>query len=360
MAALAVLIHHAGFDTGDTFVEWRGNLWAHGDVGVPIFFALSGFLLYRGFANAHRLGRTAPSMTGFWWKRALRIVPTYWVAFAGCVVLFGVRPHGLSKLMRYLTFTQIYRADTALGGLPQAWSLCVEVSFYALLPLYARAIGALSKRMKWAQAETIGVAALVAITVGYRVTLGLMDPSWKGTALFWLPAHLDSFAVGIGCAVAIVGGSRGRGLHWATCWPIAAIVYLYVAYAMDLPKGLVELGDGQSLVRQGCYTLIALLLLAPLTYGRSAPRGLASTPLAWLGVWSYGIYLWHKSMITWLAEHINDVEFGGNMVLITALAIVGSAGLASLTWRFVEQPVTQWGATHRLRSTGPSGSTGQT
>jgi peptidoglycan/LPS O-acetylase OafA/YrhL len=354
VAALAVLVHHSGFDTGDTFSGWFGNIWAHGDVGVPIFFALSGFLLYRGFANAHRLGRPTPSASRFWWKRVLRIVPAYWVAFAGCVVLFGVETGGASKLARYLTFTQIYRADSALGGLPQAWSLCVEVSFYAALPLYAMAINRLAQRTDWARAETIGVATLVAISLLYRVVLGVADPSWKGTALFWLPAHLDSFAVGIGCAVATVGGIRWQWARSIICLPIAAATYLFVAYGLDLPKGLVELGDSQSLVRQGLYALIALLLLAPLTVGHQTPSMWTWTPLAWLGVWSYGIYLWHKSLITWLAGQINDREFGGNMASITALAVAGSAALAAVTWRYVEQVVTSSGETGRLSSIGPS------
>lgn len=77
IAAGAVLLHHAGFATGYSGSGRFGQLTAHGDAGVSIFFLISGFLLYRPFVNAHLSGRSPTSADRFLWRRALRILPGY-------------------------------------------------------------------------------------------------------------------------------------------------------------------------------------------------------------------------------------------------------------------------------------------
>jgi acetyltransferase len=72
-------------------------------------------------------------------RRVLRIVPAYWVA----VAVLGISPGAVGVFdedwWRYWFFLQLYSAETLGGGIPVAWSLCVEVSFYLLLPLWTLA-----------------------------------------------------------------------------------------------------------------------------------------------------------------------------------------------------------------------------
>src|SRR6185437_9757218 len=81
MAAIAVFGTHAAFFAG---AEYDGSALGHYterlEVGVAVFFVISGFLLYRPFLVA-RLERVARPATGAYaWRRFLRIVPAYWVA----------------------------------------------------------------------------------------------------------------------------------------------------------------------------------------------------------------------------------------------------------------------------------------
>src|SRR5688572_2383260 len=80
MAALIVFFHHVGFLTGATFNSAGGPLLARFDVGVSIFFALSGFLLSRPFLTAILDGTPLPGRDAFYARRIRRIVPAYWVA----------------------------------------------------------------------------------------------------------------------------------------------------------------------------------------------------------------------------------------------------------------------------------------
>src|SRR5437763_2343988 len=120
---------------------------AHLDVGVTIFFLISGFLLYRPFARARLEGEPMPSAGAYAWRRLLRIVPAYWLALT--VLGIWLSFPGLFQFhnaIRYYGFAQIYRGDTSLGGIGQAWTLCVAATFYVMLPVYALALRPLSAR----------------------------------------------------------------------------------------------------------------------------------------------------------------------------------------------------------------------
>src|SRR6266545_4809725 len=109
----------------------------HLDVAVPIFFAVSGFLLYRPFLAASLAGRPL-SVRAYAWRRALRIVPAYWIALAAIAIWFDLHEvKSLGGALRLGGFAQIYDSKTALKGVGQAWTLDVEIAFYAFLPLFA-------------------------------------------------------------------------------------------------------------------------------------------------------------------------------------------------------------------------------
>src|SRR3954463_2030030 len=104
---------------------------------------LSAFLLYRPGVRARLAEWAAPSAAAFAWRRFLRIMPAYWVGLTVISRWLGLRylftGHGSWTYYRLL---QVYQLGWAVGGLAQAWTLCVEVVFYACLPVW----GALMRR----------------------------------------------------------------------------------------------------------------------------------------------------------------------------------------------------------------------
>src|SRR4051812_409189 len=86
LGALAVVAHHVGFATG---VNLSGGPWsgwlARLDVGVAVFFVLSGFLLFRPWAHAQATARERPKTLRYLWRRALRILPAYWLTVVVCL-----------------------------------------------------------------------------------------------------------------------------------------------------------------------------------------------------------------------------------------------------------------------------------
>ena len=77
--AIMVVLTHAAFNTGQINHGWTGAVLSRLDFGVTLFFVLSGFLLSRPYFLTRELGRDWPSTRHFYWKRALRILPIYWV-----------------------------------------------------------------------------------------------------------------------------------------------------------------------------------------------------------------------------------------------------------------------------------------
>ena len=143
IAAVAVALTHSAFISGfnvrnDTWGPYSARL----DVGVAIFFVISGFLLYRPFVLARYRATPGPATLPFFRRRFLRIFPAFWLVFT--VVLLVPAFHGLnwnrpsaSGLLYHYTLTHIYFRDHVLGPVQQSWTLATEIAFYAFLPLYA-------------------------------------------------------------------------------------------------------------------------------------------------------------------------------------------------------------------------------
>src|SRR3954454_5704082 len=117
IAALSVFFFHAvGFYArGSTQGNVIGPYVARLDVGVTIFFLLSGFLLYRPFVKTRREGRRPPALIPYAWRRTLRIVPAYWVALTVAALVLGLPGVlTLTGVPVFYGFLQVYDPDTAL------------------------------------------------------------------------------------------------------------------------------------------------------------------------------------------------------------------------------------------------------
>src|SRR6516225_9138792 len=145
-AALLVVGTHAAYATGkETQTHgYVGLLYSRLEIGVPIFFVLSGFLLFSPWVKAAANGSTPPRVRRYVRRRVRRIMPAYVVIVLLAFLFYQFHSDGPNPgqtwigLFRYLTLTQIYTANYMLSyqhqGLTQMWSLAVEVAFYAALP----------------------------------------------------------------------------------------------------------------------------------------------------------------------------------------------------------------------------------
>jgi peptidoglycan/LPS O-acetylase OafA/YrhL len=376
IAAVSVLVFHAATSSDFSAVS---RYWIYSrklNIGVAVFFLISGFLLYRPFVASHLSKGASPAAGRFWFRRLLRIVPAYWLALTIITyVLHDAYPaKGWWGVVVVYGFGQIYFLSQASAGLPQAWTLCVEMSFYLFLPLYAGLIGLRrSSPQRQFIRELVGLGVLTIGGFAYRtwVLLYPQCPKSQGLACLnhvpfvnytrdWLPSYVPWFAAGMFLAVMsawIV--ERERQPSWLNhplfpwvSWIGAAGAFWWLAHLRTPNTAFPSISVGVNTAGYVLSAVFALLLLLPAVFG---PQGvgvirgfLRCWPVASIGVISYGIYLWHAAWINQCLEFFgHGVNWGsvpalGFLVLcVLALSIASASG----SYFALERPVLRYKAT---------------
>ncbi len=361
IAALLVVVVHVGGASGYTFRSSLGPYTARGEIGVSVFFLISGFLLYRPFAAAALAGRAGPNVRSYLVRRVLRIVPLYWAALVVNYLFTGWKSvHGVSGFLENAFFLQIYSRNWVFHGITQAWSLCIEVTFYLALPLWAVAMRRLDRRRgrphdpaAVLRRELLALAVLYVASLLFRLVV-VTAVSSSTLARSWLPAWSDHFALGM--ALAVTGtyvaqtGRVPKGLRWITrpggdlaCWALAAVAFWLVSTQVGLSRQPLFVGGaGTDVAKQFLYGLFALFLLLPAVFGTARTglvrRLLASHVLSLIGLVSYGIYLWHQRVISELQAHTSWKVDDAPFLQLLAVAAVITIAVSTVSYLFVERP----------------------
>ncbi|MEV0294492.1 acyltransferase [Nocardia sp. NPDC050710] len=341
MAALGVLLTHVAFQTGATSTPVLGRIWERFDMAVAVFFALSGFLLWRPHAAAARGIGTAPSVGHYLRHRAARILPAYWAVVCAVLVLLpgASDTAGLRVWLSNLGLLQVFVPLTLTDGLTQMWSLSVEVAFYLVLPLLAFAVVRL--RGSAARLRVPAIFGFGLICLGWNF-LPVPTPD-AIHADNWLPGYLPWFAAGMLLAELVDDSnvlSKWRRLlaSQPLMWAVALAAFLFSATDLGGPAGLTRAEPWQYVAKMALGTIIGFCLLAPLVLGGGRHRWLRSAVAATLGRWSYGIFLWHLAVLSVVFPVFGILPFQGNFGYVLILTIAMTLPLAAASYALVEEP----------------------
>lgn len=339
VAAILVVGTHAAYTTGKYTHGYAGLLGSRMEIGVPIFFVLSGYLLFQPWVRAAAFGRPDPSVRRYARNRVRRIMPAYVVTVLLAYVIYHYRTAGPNPghnpigLLRNLTLTQIYTDNYMFGylhqGLTQMWSLAVEVAFYAVLPLLAYATLVWLCRRQWRPGLLLaGLAAAAAITPAWLTLVHTTDFLPDGARL-WLPGYLAWFVAGMMLTVLQAMGVRCYGF---VAIPLAFICYLIASTPIAGEPTTSPAKLSEALVKAGFYAAIAALVVAPLALGNRGwyARLLASRPMVWLGEISYEIFLVHLVLMeVVMVEVLRTPVYTGSM---PALFVVTMLVTVPVSW----------------------------
>jgi peptidoglycan/LPS O-acetylase OafA/YrhL len=359
IAVMAVLLYHADLP----FIPG-------GFLGVEVFFVISGYLITALLLAEWRQKGTI-NLKDFWLRRARRLLPALYVLLVvtmSFAVVFlprevaGLRADVIAAVGYVTNWFLIFGQESYFESvgrpslLQHLWSLAVEEQFYLIWPIVlAVGLGFGATRLRRRRVLTVAVvgAAASAVAMALMYTPGV-DPSriYFGT---------DTRATGLLCGAALaflwspgdkyrLAESRHQRLRlphrgrfrrrWGWTAPLVLDV-LSIAALGGLIWFFLHLGEFEPLLYRGGFVLVGLTTVAAIMavvhpYAHVGSYLLGSAPMRWLGVRSYGIYLWHWPVFMVTRPEL-DVPFGGLPLLAMRLGI--TIVLADLSYRFVETPI---------------------
>ena len=320
IAACSILVFHSTqlFVAGNVAVF--GVLAVAGKplwLGVTCFFVLSGFLLYRPFADAILSGAALPSVRRYFRHRILRIFPAYWVILAvtGFVLGAAMVDPATSQTGFYTSHLHLFALDALLlheyapstigTGIMPAWSLAAEAVFYVLLPLLALAAYRAARRvsghrgrlvlalMPAATLEAIGVVGHVMDSYLLPGPVGSFTAGWHSVIDRGFLGQADGFAWGMFVAVLVCEARAGRlSIPTRRQRLVLEAVLVLGAFAMlMLARPLATLAFPAPFA-----LLLGYIALHQSSDGATRPvliRVLGSRPLVAAGLASYSVFLWN-------------------------------------------------------------------
>jgi len=342
IATLSVFSFHALWRT--PALDPLRPVLGHADLGVEVFFILSGFLVVRPLVAHAVLGARPVGFVDFWRRRIARIWPAYLVALVGSVAIGVGTIDGVSGWIKHGLLIDSWFRDGGGTGLRVSWTLVVEVAFYAaVLPLAAVVLLAGRRRLDAWILACLGLLAYgswaIALTTQHHT-----DP-WVRV----LPPYLPAFAAGMLLAVAELGDARGtwfggavRAIRWVgarprLCWALAATAFLAMVLLFEPSETAPAFRLGHDRMMQSFLQVaVGALALAPLALRTATVPWLSSRTLTALAAASLGFFLWHIQVL----RVVRPLLDGSTPVAAVglALAVAGSflAGEASRRW--VEAP----------------------
>jgi peptidoglycan/LPS O-acetylase OafA/YrhL len=360
LAALSILAFHVIAFSGG-LPGWAYRLGFPLESGVTVFLVISGFLLFRPFVRAHLTDEAPPAVVPYFVRRFMRIFPAFWVALTvSALVLSWGYVFDFNGVLKYFSLSQVYFSlppnETAISP---AWTLGLELSFYVFLPVWALLIRRLHRGSGRAALvyHWRALAALAGFGLLYKFLLVGVGGGFGGVspvgyaALATLPAYIDDFALGMALALIVVGDQTKIAARpriateiskrpWIA-WGAALCAYALAMYVVR-PNGHTGLFSHQEYAwRVVLYAVIGLGLVAPAALGMG--RGsvinwfLNTRVLVSAGLISYGIYLWHWSVIAWVPLHFPDVGINFNIVR-AVVTLVFTVVLATLSYLLIERP----------------------
>ena len=327
IAVGGVVAHHTGL-----------GLVPGGFTGVDVFFVISGYLITGIIAAEMTAGKF--SQWRFLERRLRRIVPAFAVmlAITAAAAWAILTPEDFRPFAQSLTASALFASnllfaqkagyfDSAEGMQPllHTWTLGVEEQFYLLFPLLLIAC------RRWRPGATLPVVALLGLA---SFALALMVATrWPLLSFYLLPTRLWEFALGAACALlpargtaVLVARPQVRSVLAMAGLGLIAAGFLLIQPYTPAPGAMFLLPT---------IGTVLVIMFAGLT--DPAGRLLGLRPLVWLGLVSFGTYLWHQPLLT-LAQY----GWSGDLPLPVTLALVAASvvfGWASYQW--IEQPVRQ-------------------
>lgn len=333
---LVLMSHYCGFVSRKQTFGFAGDIgWA----GVDLFFVLSGYLIGNQIMSAAANGQ-ALSLKNFFARRLLRTLPNYYVVLAAYFIFpAALSGRSTSPLWQFLTFTQNIGLEYG-QTFTHSWSLCIEEQFYLILPIVSLILVRLKSPLWLAWGLLI---AAIGGGMAFRAYSYL-----HGQEAFAAPVYYSSFGrfdeLLPGVAIAMLKNFHTslyeRLMRYGQALLITGLLAaggtLYCINSDDYNKLMILNSLGFSLIAIS-FAILTLAALSPSSY----LHRLRLPGAAQLALWSYAVYLVHKSVFMLIGEQLAKRHVNANSPLTIVLVTAAGVLCGWLLYRLVETPFMQ-------------------
>lgn len=317
LAIVPVVLFHAGI-----------SLFSGGFVGVDVFFVISGFLITTGLLQdasitrfyERRLRRILPALTAMMTISTIAalfiLLPGDLLAFGksmGSALLFGSNVYFWRQSGYFATITETW-------PLLHTWSLGVEEQFYIFFPLCILLLGRARRRL-------LPVAIIAMAAVSFWAAQFLIGNMKETMAFYLMPSRAWELLLGSLLATGVVPTTRNRAIG-ALGAAVGVALILFGVFTYSSATSFPGLNAVPPVLGS------ALIIWAGQNGEHPLSPVLGSTPLRFIGLISYSLYLWHWPILAFARY----VAIEPITPFVATLAVIGSVVAAYLSWRYVERP----------------------
>jgi len=360
LAAMSVFMVHY---SQQVTVSWDSGyfelskLLENGNTGVGLFFILSGFLLALPFWSAKIENKDGPNIKRYLIRRAARIIPAYYFCLFGILFIKLVSGASLNfnNAISHLFFVHNFKDYQVMSFNPPFWTLAVEMQFYIFLPLFFF----LTRKLSLRNTLIISIGLIPGIYLLYvsmmqwliqlnswPISIPLIWPfgfqfdSANSAALkYATTAHLAHFILGIVTAYCFLKAKKWRNykvLNNILFFVTLGVILLILSTSLD---DLLQLEYGRYNFPFIPVLLAILIFLTPI-----APKALAFLELkfvSWIGVISYGIYIYHYPVLKVTKQLMEATSYNIqlNSMLYWLISISVTLFAAHLSYAYIEKPI---------------------
>jgi peptidoglycan/LPS O-acetylase OafA/YrhL len=356
LSTILIVVYHISFVSGYT-VAHANSSGAYIDrlnIGVAIFFVLSGFLIFRPFAHSLIHGSPLPKTRNYYLKRAARILPGYWLALFVLAGLDALTIVNTSGFIRNVFIVHSFTEHNVFTGIRQAWTLAIEMSFYVVVPAFAYIFVRQTKRRDGPVSVSSLLKALSVLFLSayvFRLFIHQTDFWFLKTAHIWLPSHMDTLALGMGLAVLVEAPTSSETLskvriflaNHTGAFVLSSVFVWFMSANINMAIGLNKSEFHIELLGHFLYGMASVLLVAPFCVDSRSllVKAMSLRLFTWLGTISYGIYLWHMAFLegNFAEKYMPYTENDGQVLLRFLVVLPASIAIASLSYYVIERPI---------------------
>ena len=356
LSTILIVLYHISFVSGYT-VAHANSSGAYIDrlnIGVAIFFVLSGFLIFRPFAHSLIHGSPLPKTRNYYLKRAARILPGYWLALFVLAGLDALTIVNTSGFIRNVFIVHSFTEHNVFTGIRQAWTLAIEMSFYVVVPAFAYIFVRQTKRRDGPVSVSSLLKALSVLFLSayvFRLFIHQTDFWFLKSAHIWLPSHVDTLVLGMGLAVLVEAPTSSETLskvriflaNHTGAFVLSSVFVWFMSANINMAIGLNKSEFHIELLGHFLYGLASVLLVAPFCVDSQSllVKAMSLRLFTWLGTISYGIYLWHMAFLegNFAEKYMPYTENDGQVLLRFLVVLPASIAIASLSYYVIERPI---------------------